>query len=134
MIEWKQRMSVGVSQFDEEHKKLVSIINDLHDSMREGKSKEVLCSILDRLVDYTATHFAHEEQLMRQHGYPDMDTHIAEHRQLVEKAKDIQKQARDHVTSALSMQTMSFLSGWLTGHIQGVDARYSAFFNKLGIK
>jgi hemerythrin len=134
MIEWTPRLSVAVSQFDDEHKKLITMINDLHQAMQQGKSKAALASILDRLIDYTASHFAHEEQAMRAHQYPDIDKHIQEHKALVAKAMEIQKQAHDHATAALSMQTMSFLSNWLTSHIQGTDQRYGPFLNSKGVR
>lgn len=134
MIEWNPRLSVGVKQFDDEHKQLISIINDLGNAMHAGRSKDALADILDRLVSYTQTHFSHEEQVMRSHGFPDLEKHIAEHRALATKAVDIQKQARQQSSTVLSMQTMNFLTQWLTTHIQNVDARYGAFLTAKGVK
>lgn len=134
IIEWNARLSVGVKQFDDEHKQLIAIINDLSDAMHQGRSKTALADILDRLVSYTQNHFAHEEQVMRSNGYPDLDKHAVEHRALATKAVEIQKQARDHASTVLSMQTMNFLTQWLTNHIQNVDARYGSFLNAKGVK
>ncbi len=42
LIEWSQDLSVNVEKADTHHKKLISMINSLHDAMQEGQSTEVL--------------------------------------------------------------------------------------------
>ena len=44
---------------------------------------------LDELVDYTKTHFTYEEGLMEQNGYPDFDSHKAQHKQMIEKVGEV---------------------------------------------
>ncbi len=83
LIEWnKERFSVQVKQFDDEHQELVRLINDLHAAMKSGKSREVIGHTLHELVDYTKTHFCNEEAFMARHGYPEMGPHRKEHVEL----------------------------------------------------
>lgn len=133
LMQWSPRMSVGVGQCDDEHKVLVSLVNELFDAIAAGKGSTVLGDVLDRLVKYTVTHFEHEEKLMRQHGFPGLAEHQAQHKALAEQAVAIQKKHAAGATGALSMEVMNFLKNWLIGHIGGTDAKYGVFLNAKGI-
>lgn len=133
-FEWKESMSVGVSQFDEQHKKLVVMINDLFEAMHAGKASEVLGDVLlSGLIDYTQTHFANEERLMQLHSYPELAAHKQEHTRLTQKVMDLQAQHQAG-KMALSIETSRFLREWLTQHIMHNDKKYGQFFNSKGIR
>ena len=57
-VVWNEKYSVKISTIDEQHKKLVAIINELYNSMKNGKSKEQLGKTLTDLVEYTKYHFS----------------------------------------------------------------------------
>ena len=65
MFEWSNNYSVGIGSIDAQHQNLFAIARELHAAMTAGQGKASLARILDRLVQYTAVHFAHEERLMR---------------------------------------------------------------------
>lgn len=133
LMEWRPEFSVSVRQLDDQHGKLVGMVNELHDAMRVGKGREVLGPILDALISYTASHFAEEERLMRQHGYPDLARHKSEHDKLTGQVLDLQRQYRSN-GAVLSMTVMNFLRDWLVNHIQGEDRKYGPFFNGKGVR
>lgn len=124
-------MSVGVKASDDDHKKLVDLINLLHDGMREGHGKEVVGKVLNDLVSYTKVHFAREEEYFAKTGYPAAE-HKREHQSLVKQAVDLQ--ARYYAgDQALSVDTLTFLRDWLTNHIQVSDKAYSVYLNAHGV-
>jgi len=133
LMEWSPRLSVGVELLDKDHQKLVKLINDLYDAMKEGHGKESLGSILDRLVDYTKIHFAHEEQYFAQSKYPHLADHKKEHDALTRQALDIQTQYKSGASGVLSLEVMNFLKDWLMNHIQGSDKKYGPYLNSHGI-
>lgn len=132
LIEWSRSYSVGVTQMDNEHKRLIDIINNLYSAMRGGRSTEAVGSVLDELIEYTKTHFAHEEGLMQQSNYQDYDIQKRSHVELVNQVLEIQKKFRDG--TALGQEVMTFLKNWLINHIQGLDKKYGPVMNKKGIK
>jgi hemerythrin-like metal-binding protein len=126
MFEWNNDYSVGIGSIDAQHQNLFRIVGELYAAMSAGQGKTVLAKTLDRLVQYTASHFAHEERLMAVHGYPDLAAHKAQHDAL--KTKVLQFQAdfeREHV--AMTTQLFQFLNDWLVVHIQGTDRKYVPF-------
>ena len=70
LIDWSESMSVGIPGIDEQHKKLVQMINELHEAMKARKAADVMGKILDELIRYTTTHFGFEEKLMQQQKQP----------------------------------------------------------------
>ena len=133
LIAWNDKLSVQVRQFDDEHKKLIVMVNQLHDAMKEGKGKQVIGDVLNGLINYTKNHFAAEEQLMKAHGYPEYEKHKKEHNQLTLTVLDLQK-GYAAGNAPLSQSVMNFLKDWLTNHIQGVDKGYGPYLNGKGVK
>jgi len=133
LITWNDKFSVRVSRFDEEHKQLMNLINQLHDAMKTGQGKQVIGDVLQGLISYTQNHFASEEKLMKGHSYPGYESHKKEHNQLTMTVLDFQKGFASG-SVPLSQTVMSFLRDWLTNHIQGMDKEYGPFLNGKGIK
>ena len=129
---WSDNLSVGVKALDDDHKKLMDMLNRLHEGMRTRQGKEVVGKILDSLVSYTAVHFAREEDLFARTGYPDAE-HKQQHKELVKKAEGLQSKYRSG-ECALSIETLDFLKDWLAIHIQGSDKKYSNHLNAAGIR
>ena len=134
LMEWTEKLSVGVGQFDQEHQKLVGMVNDLFDAVQSGKGKDRLGPILDGLLSYTKTHFANEERYMQQHDFPSFKAHKAEHDALAKQVLEVQAKFKAGATAALSMEVMNFLKNWLVKHILGTDKGYGPFLNGKGIK
>jgi len=127
-VEWSNELSVGIQEIDEQHKVLVSILNEMHDAVRHNHGPEVSLEILDRLIEYTKIHFAVEESLFRIFDYPGYEDHHAEHAALLKEAKVVSGESK------VSFKLLHFLRMWLTEHIMGSDMEYAEFLLKKGIK
>ena len=132
LIVWSNSYSVTVKQMDQEHQRLIDIINNLYAAMRAGRSNEAIGTILDELVAYTKTHFSHEEQLMQQANYAGLADQKKAHEALVNQLNDIL--AKYRAGTALGQEIMNFLKNWLINHIQGMDKQYGPTMHKKGIK
>jgi hemerythrin len=132
-IEWKDSLSVGVNEIDMQHQKLMGMINDLHDAMRQGKGKDVLGKIVNGLKDYAVTHFVTEEKYFYKFEYAETDVHKKEHSDFTQKVAEFRDKF-DAGKLALSITIMDFLSSWLQNHIKVVDKKYGPFFNEKGLK
>ena len=133
LMTWNEKLSVGVKLLDDDHKKLVGMVNQLYDGVQSGHGKESLGSILDGLIDYTKTHFAHEEQYFAKTGYHDSTAHKKEHDDFSRQVLEVQKKYKAGVSSVLSLEVMNFLKNWLVTHIQGSDQKYGPYLNSKGI-
>lgn len=132
LIQWNEDLSVKVSEIDKQHQKLVSMINELDEAMRNGKGKAVLEPILKALAAYTRVHFQTEENYFEQFNYPDIDSHKQEHAKFVRKVSEF-TEGFEKGTLGLSINVMTFLSDWLKNHIKGTDKKYGPFLNDRGL-
>ena len=132
LIAWNENLSFKVAEIDEQHKKLVAMINELNEAMQQGKGKEVIGDILMGLADYTDEHFSTEGKYFYQFKYPDCLAHTKEHQEFVARVGDFIREF-DSGKVMLSIQVMSFLKEWLGNHIQGSDKEYSPCFNQHGL-
>jgi len=133
LIQWNDSLSVSVAEIDRQHQKLIGMINELNDAMRQGKGKDVLGKIINGLITYTGTHFKTEETYFDKFGYPDADSHKKEHSNFVRKVTEF-KNGFEQSKIGLTIEIMNFLSDWLQKHIKGVDKKYAPFFNAKGLK
>ncbi len=128
-IVWDQILSVGVDEIDEDHRKLVNIFNILNHAVREGESPEYLAATLEELINCTAWHFSHEERLMLKYRYPGREQHKAEHRDLVQTARDLQREMLQG-DQPMSNEHLETLERWLTVHILTEDGRLGAHLSR----
>lgn len=124
MFEWKDEYRVHVLSVDAQHQNLFRMAGELHAAMATGQARSVLAKTLDRLLQYTAMHFAHEERLMRIHNYPDLPAHQAEHEALTSQVLKFQADFQNGRTT-VTIQLMYFLKDWLEKHIMGSDKKYA---------
>jgi len=132
-FEWTEAYAVQVANFDRQHRTLFRTVNELHDALHAGRGKDVVGKVLQRLIDYTASHFAEEEAAMEKNGYPEFGAHRAQHKALVAQVLKFQKdfQAGDLGVGAT---LMPFLQKWLSDHILQTDKKYGPFLNEKGIR
>jgi hemerythrin len=124
-IEWSDSFTVKVSTFDAQHKQLFRLVDQWHDAMKTGQTREKMSNILSELVKYTKSHFTAEENAMLAVGYLEFTSHKAEHDKFTSK---IERLSRDFQQGAagLSIELMDFLTSWLQDHILNTDQKYSA--------
>lgn len=136
-IKWNNSYSVGFAYIDNQHKKLVDIVNTFYDAVKkDGDADNTLpYSILNRLVSYAEEHFMDEELAMEQAGCPDslIAEHKAIHEELVKTIFEITQKitsSPDTSTHALT-EVGELLRKWLLEHILDEDMRYAPYVSKL---
>jgi len=132
-LEWDAGFETGIASIDGQHRKLFDMVNDLHDAMQQKRTKEAIAQILGRLIEYTGSHFGHEEQAFRSTGYPEEASHKQEHARLVEQVLALQAKFNNG-EAVLTQSVIEFLQDWLIKHIKGTDMRYAPHLKKNGIR
>src|SRR5690242_15639071 len=132
LVQWDRSFSVEVARFDGEHKTLFDIINRLHDAMMAGQGRTVLGKTFQDLLNYTRTHFAAEEGVLRAHGYPELEKQRLQHAAFCDTLAKYKAQF-DSGSTALSVDIMQLLQDWLRQHITVEDRKYSEFLNSKGV-
>lgn len=131
-VEWKEEYSVGVAKFDDSHKKLCGLINELHAGIMDGKGRETQRSVLKGLVEYSMNHFSDEESLMKKYNYQEYASHKIEHEEFREKLLGF-VEAYLQGSVPLTVDILGYLVEWLERHMTVTDKRYQPFFTSIGV-
>lgn len=135
-IEWQDYLSVGVEDIDRQHKLLIDKYNDFFEAFSEGRAGEEVIRLLGFLEEYVVTHFADEERLQRQIGFPDYEKHRLQHEELFRKVAEIKERlGGEPPDPSLISSTGLLLTGWLIEHISVMDRAIGRFMREMqGIK
>jgi len=131
-IDWENKYSINVAEVDKQHQGLFGILNRLHESLTNGEEKSMQEKILDELIDYTVEHFATEENLFQETGFPGYENHKKIHDDLTGQAIQIQNEFRND-NATISFELLDFLHQWLTEHTLGLDQEAGDFLNSKGV-
>jgi hemerythrin len=127
LINWSNKLSVGVWQLDSDHVILIGLINQLYDAMSEGHGEELFETILATLKEYTVYHFSREEALMKAHKYPDYEDHKGYHEKLIGHLNEFTARYALDKSGVTTSEIEQFLQGWLINHIKKADFEYKPF-------
>ena len=132
-INWSESLSVKINSIDDQHKKLIDMINDFYDNVVNRSNNENISKLISEMKKYTIVHFNAEERYMKQFSYADYEAHKKEHDLFVSKVKDVEEKFNSGKL-VMSLEITGFLKDWLKNHIQVTDKKYTDFFIKNGIK
>ncbi len=131
ILEWKEKYSVKIERFDNAHKKLINLINEVHENMKAGKDMEIIRKVIINLFDYAESHFQEEEELMVKYNYQHLEAHRKEHEKFIGEISNMREKLNSS-SNLVNIQLLYFLKDWLTNHIMSTDMKYSEFFREQG--
>lgn len=120
-LKWTSDLETGISVIDHQHRRIVDYINQLHHAIEHSDRDEV-GEVLEQLVEYTMSHFAFEEDLQEEAGYPFVKAHKRVHDLFTRKMSDFQN--RFELGEDIARPLLTTLRTWLINHIQRDDADY----------
>ena len=81
MLHWRKAFRSSIRIIDEDHVQLFRLLNDIeaHGNLRRDTDVVGVNRSIDALLAYCLEHFAREERLMGQLGYPEAPAHAGKH-------------------------------------------------------
>ena len=131
-IMWNNNFSVGVQNLDEQHKKIIKILNKLIEMNDTTVDSEIISDTLTEMTKYASEHFEAEEKLMNENNYPDYLLQKEQHKQFREKTVRFCLDTMSY-KATIPIEVLSFLREWWINHILSSDMKYKTFFSQLGL-
>jgi len=126
-VVWDDDFSVGIHLMDEQHKKLILMINDLFQRCVNGSTSANLTFAIaaKEAAEYARTHFQIEEEYLEKAGYPGLDEQKREHESFMTNVlTTVEKYKKGE---AVPLDLVRFLKKWLLNHIAVSDKKYAAY-------
>ncbi|MDP4145138.1 MAG: bacteriohemerythrin [Bacillota bacterium] len=128
MFKWKSEYETGVEFIDEQHKKLFEIGNRLFELLNNNfytDKYDKIIAIIEELKNYTAFHFAAEEEYLIKTGYKGFFAHKVEHDDFIKKFNDIDLRYIDNGQDKYMLEMLEFIFKWIDEHILIKDRQHS---------
>ena len=134
IVEWREDLTTGNREIDDQHKELFRRFNSLLDSCRRGEGKEEVLNMFIFLGDYVKAHFSTEEQLQQEYDYPGYRAHKEQHDWFVGEFRKLEGQlVAEGASFLLVIQTNQFIVDWLIRHISGTDKELADFLRTVAV-
>lgn len=129
MITLTKDMEVGVSKIDAQHKELINRLNAVTAMGVNSVTKEETQKTLDMLGAYIVKHFADEEILQKQSGYPKYEWHKSQHKAYIAEFEKLQREFKANGVSAkFTLDLNNSIIQWIVRHIKSVDAEFGKYY------
>ena len=122
---WNKNFETGIEIIDEQHRKLVDILNSLAGHLANRSGDVIMNDIFDELANYADYHFKSEEKIWNEH-FKDDDWSIEHHKthgSFLDDVIEIKNNKDEKPLDDVVYDIVSFLSKWLAYHILDTDKR-----------
>jgi hemerythrin-like metal-binding protein len=121
---WTEEIAIGHEVIDEDHRSIFDLANRLQAEIlsQEDSEYSIVGEVIVELIEHTGGHFAREEALMQEIGYPGYEKHRHEHAMLMERVNNLLRRFMDGRKN-LSLEVADFIQKRLVPHIMISDMK-----------
>jgi len=107
----------NISGMAAQHKELGGLVKAVCNALREGYGLSDLTGELDKLLEFTDTHFIDEEKLMRLYGFDGLESHRRTHKLLLDRLAKLREEILDDFCEGDKKKLLAFLDGDFQYHV-----------------
>ena len=124
-IEWNEaKLGTGLTDIDAQHREWLRRYNEFDNAVMNGQGLDVIFSTLAFMVQYTETHFSHEEARMAERGCQAQDANRAAHVQFRTRLDEMLSWLENAKPTTVEVVILKQeLEDWLTNHISTIDVQ-----------
>ena len=122
IIDWDNRLKLGIQVIDNQHEKLIELTNYLHYACLAGTktANNIFIEAAHQAVKYVRYHFTTEEKLMILTGYPKYAFHKKEHDNFTKEVLTLAQKFNTN-SHLIPNRFVHFLKDWVLSHIALCD-------------
>ena len=127
-IEWSDDLATGVDHIDEQHRRLITHINELLQACIEHRAAATVQKTFDFLAEYVIEHFDSEECLMADNGYPGLEIHRDVHARWRAGLETLRAElGAGRVSPAVVVRLNREVCDWFVNHVRTADRDFVRF-------
>ncbi|NQV55656.1 MAG: hemerythrin family protein [Rhodospirillales bacterium] len=123
---WSAKYSVGDVTLDQDHMMVFNAIDRFKKAIRLNFEVDFVETLFDQLREHADEHFAQEEGYMEKIGFPELESHRAEHEKMKSELNTLHERFSVEKEDTVR-ELLSFLNNWWLRHITEDDAAYKDF-------
>lgn len=124
---WNNNFNTGIALIDEQHKEIVSLINQIASHLVNQSDIQSVEKIFSKLADYAIYHFQSEELIWEQNlpQFSYLQDHKDSHSGFITSLLELKAKGVSQPFQNVFSNILSFLTQWLAHHILDSDMRMS---------
>lgn len=128
---WLDSMSVGVDEFDDDHRNFVETLARIADELRHERpaAARLLCEVL---INQTRNHCEREEAFLRSIDFPTTEAVLAVQKRSLANLRALADAIADSPTEAA--KTIAGMQAALIDYLMHADINYKSFVDSLASK
>lgn len=123
-LEWNEGLSVHIPEIDAEHRQFIHLINELNQAIGGRMDVQEIRKRMQAVQDDAVKHFAHEEALFREWGYPEADEHARRHAEALQTLHHIMRHFERGGVDYEWIEAGLKVKETLIGHLLNEDMKY----------
>jgi hemerythrin len=130
-LQWDESLVLGFDEIDNQHRSIFEHFEKLSEAAEQGKSKEIIEEMAIFLFDYAQLHFATEDKIMAEYGYPKIEVQRHEHGDFTQDSNKLKKRIeQEGATREVAIEVTGKLLRWIIQHIRKHDMEMVAFIKE----
>ena len=127
LFAWSDELSCGIQSVDDEHMKLLELINKLYHEIKNDSSIDTVDKMFNQIRDYTQEHFANEEQHMEKIDYPHFKDHQEEHALFIDRVETSFTHYHNDPHEHASIELIALLASLWQKHVATTDKKFADY-------
>ncbi|MDO9010420.1 MAG: hemerythrin family protein [Gallionella sp.] len=123
-LDWNESLSMFIPEIDAQHQNFIRLINELNEAIIGRMDIEEIKRRMQSILDDAAMHFAHEEVLFKEWGYPGAEEHAQRHVQAMQFFRKIMEEFGRDRTEYEWIEAGLKVKQALIGHLLAEDIKY----------
>jgi len=129
LVDWDESYSVGNGEIDDDHRRIITLLNEIHQAYETGQPAAEIAGLFDRLIEATVAHCRREESILTARDYVWLDAQRADHRLLIESLGTMRRSVEKPGTGErAAAEVGDFLLNWFMSHILEEDMQFRTIF------
>ncbi len=128
-IEWQPGWDCCDVRINQEHRHLNVLANQLIDALSRGENETAIQRRLHEMMDHLANHFDHEEELLKEKGYPDLEQHAQKHLDLLTEASELLTNHREKRLDQKELVS-AMIGKMVLGHLLITDSNFFSYLQR----
>ncbi|MCF8468362.1 MAG: hemerythrin domain-containing protein [Sneathiella sp.] len=131
-LDWLETFELGVPEVDADHRELLAIMKKI-ESLADAGAFDDCGPLLDELIDFSVAHFAREEEMLVEVGYPNADIHKEYHGRLLDRARSVKDICKEIRSKDNFKDCCDEMFGFLVDDIVTGDLKFKSFLENKGL-
>jgi len=133
-LEWNDGMSVGIPEIDADHKRFISLVDELNISITERMKASEIKKRLQHVIRDANRHFEQEEKLFQERQYPNAEGHLRSHNNIRNMLNKVQDSFLPYGLEAEWLDAAQVIKQMLISHLLTEDMQYAGYFESIKTK